>query len=249
MLMNNRRQFWKRVIAPALLALLLSLLIPATALGDSLADYFTLSYNPVTFDKNAVRGNEAFHILVSGQATCQQDLPVTISEASLTSQVIAVHTTSGDVITLDQGYTITIKPFPSKAGETAEINQSLTLQFPVQATTGNYTITARVLEAKVKVLFVTQDVASYLPQEQQMGTIEYLAVDPDASEATQENPPPPPNEAETETSTMTASASTIDTNASPLPPQPTAIPLWIWPLAALSFFAIIFITIRVFRRR
>ena len=93
----------------------------------------------MTFDKSEINGSEVFHATIAGRATCTQDLPVSISEASLTSQVVAVHTASGTTVTLNDSYTISIESFPSRKGETAEISQEeILLQFPAQAESGDY---------------------------------------------------------------------------------------------------------------
>ena len=147
---------------------------PASAQDLNPKDYFQLSYDPVTLDKNEIQGSEVFHVNIAGRATCTQDLPMPASEASVTSKIIARHTASNTMVTLNPGYTITVKPFPSKKDETAEIKQSVPLQFPSQAEPGEYSIIGKIIEAKIKIL-VWVPVTSYLPQEQPMGKVKYTA--------------------------------------------------------------------------
>jgi len=114
----RHRAVWRLAVALTL-AVSLCLISTSLASAQDLAEYFQLSYEPVTFDKGEINGSEVFHATIAGRATCTQDLPVSVSEASLTSQVVAVHTASDTTVTLNLSYTISIKPFPSKKGETA----------------------------------------------------------------------------------------------------------------------------------
>jgi hypothetical protein len=137
-----------------ILTVSLWLISPLPAAALSLADYFQLSYDPVSFSKNEIHGSEAFHATIVGHATCSKDLPVPASEGSITSRIIAEHTVSGASVTLNSSYTISIKPFPSKEGDTIEINQDVPLKFPAQAESGDYNIIGQLIEAKVRVAFI-----------------------------------------------------------------------------------------------
>jgi len=143
--------------------------------AQSLEDYFQISYEPVIFSQNEIHGNELFTATIKGKATCTNDLPVSISEASIVWHVIAQNTTTGSTVELNSEYTESIKPFPSKSGEVTEINQVISLQFPDIPQSGKFDIIAELIEAKVKVLFAWFDVTQYLPRSQVMGSIEYSA--------------------------------------------------------------------------
>jgi hypothetical protein len=170
------------------LAVSLCLISTSLASAQDLAEYFQLSYDPVAFDKSEINGSEVFHATIAGRATCTQDLPVSVSEASLTSQVVAVHIASGTTVTLNSSYTISIKPFPSRKGETAEISQEIPLQFPAQAEPGDYNVIGKIVNAEVKVGFLPPvPVTSYLPQEQPMGVVKYIA--PESTAAPASTPP------------------------------------------------------------
>lgn len=176
-----------------ILAVSLWLISPFPAAAQSIADYFQLSYDPVSFSQNEIQGSEVFYATLQGRATCSQDLPVPASEASITSRVVAEHTVSGARVTLNSSYTVTINPFPSKEGDTTEINQDVPLKFPAQAESGDYNVIGKLVEAKVKVAFVWGEVTDYLPQEQLMGMVEYIATEP----APTSEPTPTPPETQT----------------------------------------------------
>jgi hypothetical protein len=134
--------------------------------------------NPsVSLSKNEVNGSETFYATITGHITVTEDLPVPISEASLNSQVIAELAADGTTVTLNPSYTIAIKPFPSQKGETAEINQVVPLLFPAEAKSGDYDIFGELVEAKVKVGFWL-DATEYLPREQSLGSVKYVAAEP-----------------------------------------------------------------------
>jgi len=192
------QKFMRRLALILILAVSLWLINPPPAAALSVAEYFHLSYDPVSFSKNEINGSEAFHATILGHATCSKNLPVSVSEAGITSRVIAEHTVSGTSVTLNSSYTVTIKPFPSKEGDTIEINQVVPLTFPAQAESGDYNITGQLIEAKVKVVFVWGDVSEYLPEEQHMGSVKYTAPEPTPESVTVSAPEPTPPHTETE---------------------------------------------------
>ena len=106
-----------RLMVALILALSLISVGQAPAIALSADDYFTISYE-VTFSKNVIYGNEVFFAVVTVQATCTNDLPfaITISEAYVTGNIIAEHEESGARVVLNAGYTVSISPFPNKAG-------------------------------------------------------------------------------------------------------------------------------------
>ncbi len=200
------------------LALSLCLVSAAPAAALSLAEYFQLSYDPVSFSKNEIQGSETFYATIKGRATCSKDLPVSASEASITSRIIAEHAVSGASVTLNASYTISIKPFPSKAGDTIEINQDVPLKFPAQAESGDYNIIGQLIEAKVKVAFIWGAVTDYLPQDQLMGSVKYTA------------PESPPASAPAATATPTPTPPDTETPASP----EYGIAWWVWLIVAIA---------------
>jgi len=216
-----------RYLALALtLALSLCLVSAAPTAALSLAEYFQLSYDPVSFSKNEIQGSETFHATIQGRATCSKDLPVSASEASITSRIIAEHIVSGASVTLNASYTISIKPFPSKAGDSIEINQDVPLIFPAQAKSGEYNIIGQLIEGKVKVAFIWGGVTDYLPQNQLMGSVEYTAP---------ESPPVSAPESTTVSTPAPAPAPTSmpQQTETPAPPE-YGIPWWVWLIVVIA---------------
>ena len=218
---------WRLAIA-LIMAVSIWTINPIPTAAQDLSEFFLLSYEPVTFDKSEINGSDVFHATIAGRAICAQNLPMPVSEASITSQVVAEHVTSGTTVTLNASYTVTIKPFPSKKDDTAEITQVVPLQFPTQAESGEYNVIGKIVEAKVEVGFISPEVTPYLPQEQMMGTIKYTAPEPAPTPATMPTPPP---------------ASTPEPASPPAPapatmptPAPTKYitPWWVWLAVALA---------------
>ena len=214
---------------------------PAGALDLDPADYFKLSYKPFTFDKTEITGSEAFHVTVAGHITCTQNIPflMPVREAVVTSQVIARHITSGAEVTLNPSYTINVKPFPDREGDTIEISQTVPLQFTTGATSGNYTVIGQIVEAKVKFIIGSMDITSFLPKEQPMGTVKYTAPDSSSVQVTTTPPaeatPPPEQPIIEETSPPSDSSPTPASETEPVPsptvttPAPTTEPEVILP--------------------
>jgi hypothetical protein len=203
----------------------------------------------VTLDKNEIQGSEVFHVNIAGRATCTQDLPMPASEASVTSKIIARHTASNTMVTLNPGYTITVKPFPSKKDETAEIKQSVPLQFPSQAEPGEYSIIGKIIEAKIKIL-VWVPVTSYLPQEQPMGKVKYTASGSTGAPAIPENPPSPGPEPAPPPLKATPSGSNAPSPQPPISPEPELIiPWWVWLIVVAAIVTTVMNVISLLRRR
>jgi hypothetical protein len=165
-------------ILPALLLVALAGLAfaaPALALDLNPGDYFELTYSPITFDKTQVVPGEEFHTTIQGEASCYKDIPVPVSQATLTSRVIA-RSSGGAEYTLNPGFTVEINPFPKKAGETYDINEPLAMKFPSGAAAGEYQVLWQLVEAKIKYsFFPATDVSNLLPKEQAMGSVNVTA--------------------------------------------------------------------------
>ena len=221
----RRKTYWHRLMWRLAIALILAACLwllnplPATAQDFNPKDYFQLNLDPVTFDKTEIKGSEVFHAIIAGRATCTKDLPMSATEASITSQVIAEHTASGTTVTLNSSYTITIKPFPSKNGETAEINQAVPLQFPAQAESGDYNVIGKIVEAKVKVGIIPIPVTEFLPQDQLMGSLNYIA--PESTPVPVPAPAPAPTPAPT------------PLTPAPAPPE-HGMAWWAWLIVAVA---------------
>ena len=165
---------WRVVIA-LIFVLPLCLIGSPPAGAQGAEDYFQISYEPVSYSKTEIHGDEVFYATIQGSATCTNDLPLPVSEARITIRVIAEHTESGNRVTLNSGYTTTIEPFPDRAGETIEISRVIPLQFPVHSESGDYRIIGEIEEAKVKAIFFWIDIPGDISQDMPMGSLSYIA--------------------------------------------------------------------------
>jgi len=171
----RHRYVWRLIIA-LIPAVSLWLISPVPTAAQSVDGYFQISYDPVVFSQNEIHGSEVFNATIRGRLTCIKDLPVSASEVKITSRVVAEHTMSGTVVTLNSSYTVTINPFPSEEGDTTEIDQVVPLQFPAQAESGDYNVIGELVEAKVKVVFAWFELTEYLPESQLMGSLEFISL-------------------------------------------------------------------------
>lgn len=231
---THRHRNVRRLGVALTLAGVLYLTSASPAPAQDLGEYFQINYDSVSFDKDRVNGNELFYAIITGRAICTKDLPALVSEALVTSHIVAEHTVSGTKVTLNSNYTITIKPFPCKKDETFEINQAVPMQFPPEAELGEYNIIGQLVEAKVKVILWVP-ITDFLPQEQQMGTIKYIATEPALTTPVEtavietvvpapvaEAPAPPETPALPALPTLTSR-----TTASPEPAESTST-WWVW---------------------
>jgi len=189
---------WCLVIA-IVTAVSLCLISSPTAAAQSAEDYFQISYEPFSFSKTEIYDGEVFFTTVQAHATCTRDLPLSINEARITGRVIAEHTASATRVTLNSSYSINIKPFPYRAGETAEIDKVIYLQFPDGSESGNYNIIGDFVSVEVKILWWWQNIIEDVPQEPiMMGSLTYV---PSGESTT-----PTPNLTPTVTPTPTATS-------------------------------------------
>ncbi len=178
-LLTKTKSYWSRLasyIIVAVISAVSSFLInPASVAAQSMDEYFQFSNDTPSLSQNQILGNQVFYVTIHGKAICSKDLPLSVSEASITSRIVARHTASNTVVILNPNYTVAINPFPYQKGNATEMTQTVPLQFPTQAQSGTYVVTAELVEAKIKALFIWIDVTQYLPQSQLVGSIEYTA--------------------------------------------------------------------------
>jgi hypothetical protein len=141
-------------------------------------EYFQFSYEPVIYSKTEIQNDEVFTATIEGRVTCNNDLPISVSKARITSNIIAEHAESGSNVTLNS-YTMTIEPFPNKPGDIIVINEVIYLQFPDRSESGDYNIIGKPFKVEIPFLFGWIDVSKYLPQDldQPMGTLKYISAD------------------------------------------------------------------------
>ena len=172
----RRKRFQVGILWRLVIALILTLcLFPISSnpvFAQSPGDYFELDYD-VEFSSTEIEGSEVFYATITADVTCTNDLPWSASEASITGRIIAEHQIDGSELTLNSSYTITIKPFPSDKGETAQSIVVVPLQFPQGGQYGTYSVVGELIEAKVKVL-VWISVTAFLSSSQTMGSVTYL---------------------------------------------------------------------------
>jgi len=154
------------------IVLITSLLNVQPTAALSVSDYFTLSYQ-ITLSTAEVNEGQTFNAIAFGSATCKAALPISVSTAIIEGRVVAINQATGQEVTLNAGYTVTITPFPNKLGETLQLTQTVPLTFPASSPAGNYTIVAELVKAKVDAV-IWWDVSSYLPLSQTIGSINYV---------------------------------------------------------------------------
>ena len=173
----KRRPFLTKIPWHLIVAFIftLSLVLTPTnsAFAQNLGGYFSIAYD-VEFSKTQIEGSENFYVTVTATATCINDLPLTPSEAQITGRVVGTHQESGEEKILNSSYTITISPFPSQEGDTAQASKTVQLQFPSGSPSGTYNVVGELISAKVKAV-IWIPVTDFLPSSQTMGSITYVS--------------------------------------------------------------------------
>jgi hypothetical protein len=211
-------------IAAALITILFSIFFTLPVQAQSLSENFVFKFEPVVYDRSQTVSGEVFQATFKGHAACNKTLPVPVSEAVITMQIVAENTAGGPEVILNPELTISVKPFPDKEGETFDLIELILLQFPAGTEPGEYRITGKFLEAKGKVILIWADFSGYLPSEQDMGTMKCalpgtnltpVPVSPTENTAVSTQPTP----------SVTSPATPVITTATPPQTSPQTSPL------------------------
>jgi hypothetical protein len=175
----DKQKIFRRGLLPIMMLLAAALIIafpePASALNPS--EYFTFEYTSRLSDTE-VSGSKPFTLDVTVAAVCKKDLPVSISAARITGSVIAENRDTGDKLILYPSYTFNISDdagsFPTKAGQSYEVTQSLELIIPAGSESGSYNIAGEIIQGRIK-YGIWVDVTKYLPGVQPFAVMTYTA--------------------------------------------------------------------------
>ncbi len=183
-----------KIIRPVFLGIALSLAMclvaPADVLAFGLADLpgsFSFSYSS-NIGQSSLYAGESLNPTITGVATCNADLPIEVSEATLSGRVIA-QGPNGERVILNSGYTVSISGFPTKRGESVQESQTVQLAFPSSMAPGQYNIVGEVISARVKVI-LWFNVTSYVPSSINLGSVTILEVPPPPTTTPEPTLPP-----------------------------------------------------------
>ena len=192
----------RRILSQAAIrnaAIALVLVISLVSIGTSPVaaeegDYFEIIYD-FGLSQTEIQGSEVFYATVTGEGTCLETLPVSVSEAKTSFRFVAEPQAAGDSATLNSSYTVTIKPFPYKKGDTFQMDADIPLQFPDGSEPGDYDVVAELVEAKIYgPLFPDGfDVTDLFPPSYALGSVTYTT--PPNNPPNQPGNPSPANHA------------------------------------------------------
>ena len=223
----------------------LCLISSPPAAAQSAEDYFQISYEPFSFSKTEIYDGEVFYTTVQAHAICTRDLPLSVNEARITGRVIAEHKVSGTRVTLNSSYSINIKPFPYMAGETAEIDKVIYMQFPDGSESGDYNVIGEFVSIEVKVFWWWQDITGYVPQDPiMMGSLRYIPGDKSPTPSSTPTLIPMPTATSTSTVTPTPTAT-----STPAPEAGIGTGTWIGIGAAIISSIVLILGIWLIKRR
>jgi len=123
-------------------------------------DYIQTTYPPVTFDKTQITGTEIFYATIAGKGLCTKDLPKAAAAGRFTYEYIASNKTTGEQEILNPFYTVTIQPFPQKAGDVFQTSNQVPLQFPDGSKAGKYTITEQMIKAEMEDTMLSRQIVT-----------------------------------------------------------------------------------------
>ncbi|AKG53546.1 hypothetical protein DGWBC_0883 [Dehalogenimonas sp. WBC-2] len=138
-------------------------------------DYFSVEYHSFV-SKSQVLTNQTFDVTVTGTAICIKDLPFSPGNAIVSGRIVAIHE-NGTSYILDSNYTVGLGGFPTKAGQSVQASETVSITFSSSYPLGHYTLRGELIQAKVQMV-VWFDVSSYLPPSQDFGTIDLIAASP-----------------------------------------------------------------------
>ncbi|MEK7353524.1 MAG: hypothetical protein AABZ77_03345 [Chloroflexota bacterium] len=217
------------------------------AAAQSAGEYFKIDYGSANLSQSEVSGGGVFYAAIRGKVTCTKDLPMSVSEATITSRMVAKDTVNGTVVILNPSYTVILKPFPSKMGVITEIKLSVPLQFPDTAASGDYNIVAELIEAKVKVAFIWAPVTEYLPQSQPIGSVKYSS--PGISQSPSQSPVTSPSTTLPPQPALAPAPASVPVTASSLAREKSGFAWWMWLVVAIALVTTLVNTYFILRYR
>ncbi len=163
------------MIVALLLAISLICVNPSSVIALNINDYFSYSYS-LELGTTEVQGSEVFYATAQGQATCNNDLPLPVSQASCSGRIIARHGTSGAEVVLNSQYELTISSIPQTQGETTQASVDVPLVFPVNSEPGTYTVIGQLIQVRIQVAIIGWlDVTSMIPLSSRVaGSVTYV---------------------------------------------------------------------------
>jgi hypothetical protein len=196
-----RNKFIRILSTGTALALAMCLTFPVSASALDLSGYFSLSINS-TLGQASVYPGGSLSPTITGMATCETDLPFAVSGATITGQIVAVGR-NNETFLLNPAYTVTLRSFPIKKGQSVQDTQTIYLSFPGNMPPGQYDVVGQVTDARIQIV-IWFDVTQYVTATMGLGTVTVF--------------PPGPGTVLTQTPTP------VVTSASALPPAPVTTP-------------------------
>lgn len=177
----RRKLSWIGMAWRLLVALVLAIcLVPigsSPVVALSAEDFFTITYE-ISLSKAEISGNEVFSVTIQGEARCEEDLEFPynlVNEVRITGRITATHQTNGAKVTLNSDYAVTISPVPSKKDEITQSSVVVSLQFPEDSQSGDYSLAGELVEAQANTILGWLTISSYLPSSQALGSVTYTA--------------------------------------------------------------------------
>lgn len=160
------------------------LLLAATSPGD----YVQRTFEPATFSKKAIVGDETFTITFKSKWTCVQDLARPAKAGRFAYRYSADNKTTGEHQVLNAFYGVRVEPFPLTIGQTYETANTVQLKFPAGTKPGDYMVVEELTASEMKAPeadWVSNFDSSRPPEPRAIGMVKYS---PTASTT----PPPVP---------------------------------------------------------
>src|SRR3989344_7294239 len=103
-------------------------------------EFIKTTFEPTLFSKTVVANDEIFTVTLKSKGVAIQDASRPSGGANYTFRIIARNQSSEEQQVLNSGYVLNIKPFPQTKGESYETSKVVSLQFPSESQSGEYTI-------------------------------------------------------------------------------------------------------------
>ena len=124
------------------------------------------------FDKEEITTGETFSITISGNITCNCDIPYPVDSLCIIPRITARNPSAGE-IQLIVSNNITADSIPIKQGDKTSFTQILFVRFPDDAETGDYNVYLNADEIKVNIGLWVEIAELFQLQEQFLGIVRY----------------------------------------------------------------------------
>ncbi|MFH0927909.1 MAG: hypothetical protein V1821_00365 [bacterium] len=140
---------WPVVLCLVSLACFTAAIVSSRA-AESPVNYIQTTYEPTVFSGTDISEGEAFSALVKSKGVALRAPDSPVSATRFTYRYFAINAVTSEELILNREASVTVEPFPMKAGDSYQTSNEVSLRFPPGSPGGDYTVVEEVIKIEIK---------------------------------------------------------------------------------------------------